>query len=265
MGRNPWVWFSAAVVTATVILTLGTIAAFRFDLDVDWYTGAGQWLGAAVSVLAAGTALWIATNDRKKAVADRRADRAQLEADRRADRAQVEMDRRADRAQLEADRQAERSQLEADLLREAGLVRLTDLSNTGDLHLDYGEPPPTGGEVSVTVRNHRVDRICDLDLRVVAAPPADGDAPNPAAVEQLWTKADLHDPEAEDDPRKCSIASDDKLYIKSRLNPWAEAVLVTLRYTDQRGRRWQIDPDGNVERVTDPPPPSQPSPPPARI
>lgn len=120
MGRNPWVWFSAAVVTATVILTLGTTAAFRFDLDVDWYTGAGQWLGAAVSVLAAGTALWIATNDRKKAVADRRADRAQLEADRRADRAQVEMDRRADRAQLEADRQAERSQLEADLLREAG-------------------------------------------------------------------------------------------------------------------------------------------------
>lgn len=110
-----------------------------------------------------------------------------------------------------------------------------------------------------------MDRICDLDLRVVAAPPADGDAPNPAAVEQLWTKADLHDPEAEDDPRKCSIASDDKLYIKSRLNPWAEAVLVTLRYTDQRGRRWQIDPDGNVERVTDPPPPSQPSPPPARI
>ncbi|WP_299562841.1 hypothetical protein [uncultured Mycolicibacterium sp.] len=49
--------FTLIVVVSVALLTGGSVAAHRLNQDVDWYAGAGQWLGALGSLLAAGMAL----------------------------------------------------------------------------------------------------------------------------------------------------------------------------------------------------------------
>lgn len=209
MRRSPWFWLGVILVGSTVVLTVSTISANRLNQSVEWYAGVGQWLGALGSLLAAGMALWIVTTDR----------------------------RRFD--QLRQDEQRER---DADLLREAGLVRLMDLRNTRDMNLDDLSGRSDSGVVGIKVRNYRADRIFDLDLSV--------DTAEAQTVDPMWTYAypDGYE-KSQVEPEKCTVAPDGELYLQARLRSWIEHVRITVRYTDQRGRRWQIDADGNVARV----------------
>jgi hypothetical protein len=65
--------FWAVIVTVLSVGTLfvGSQIAHDRGQSADWYTGFGQWLGALGSFIAAGTALWIATRDRKARSAER--------------------------------------------------------------------------------------------------------------------------------------------------------------------------------------------------
>ncbi|KMV16487.1 hypothetical protein A5731_08175 [Mycolicibacterium conceptionense] len=131
MHKSPWFWLATVTAAAVSLLTAGTIAANRLNQIVDWYAGVGQRLGALGSLLAAITALWIATTDR----------------------------RRADDLC-----EAERRDRDADLLREAGLVRVRFEKIPRRQRISGG----SSGETGIGIRNHLADRIFDIELHAVA-------------------------------------------------------------------------------------------------
>lgn len=78
--RSHGTLFWAVAITAILVVSLYAASQIAHDLgqSVDWYSGFGQWLGALGSFVAAGTALLIATRDRRERNRERvAADRAQ--------------------------------------------------------------------------------------------------------------------------------------------------------------------------------------------
>lgn len=205
MHKSPWFWLTSLTITSVALLTAGTIAANRLNQSVEWYAGVGQWLGALGSLLAAITALWIATTDR----------------------------RRADEL-----RDAERRDRDADLLREAGLVRVR-----------FEEVPRrqrisgrTYDEIGIGVENRRADRIFDIELHSVTV---DGenflfDVSDMAVDAKLAQLSSL---------AQCVLESDQELLMFSDTPPHNGETFAALRYTDQHGRRWQVDTSGAVAKV----------------
>lgn len=90
-GNHPARGWSLVGVVVVAALWGGTQIARSVGQDVRWYSAFGSWLGVIASIFAAGTALWIATSDRRRE---------------------------------DARRTAERDAVARDLAREAGLVRV---------------------------------------------------------------------------------------------------------------------------------------------
>jgi hypothetical protein len=205
MRKSPWFWLTALTVTSVALLTAGTIAANRLNQSVEWYAGVGQWLGALGSLLAAITALWIASTDR----------------------------RRADTL-----REAERLDRDADLLREAGLVRVR-FEEIPRRRLTGG----TFGETGIGIRNRRADPIFDLELHTVTIDGQDFrfdvdtvSVDGGAAAQGTLTQR-VVDPHQE-------------LLLFAEIPPHNGETFTAVRYTDQRGRRWQVDTAGAVVKVS---------------
>lgn len=206
MRKSPWFWLTALTVTSVALLTAGTIAANRLNQSVEWYAGVGQWLGALGSLLAAITALWIATTDR----------------------------RRADTL-----RETERRDRYADLLREAGLVRVR-----------FEEVPrrqrisgTAFNEAGIGIRNRRAQPIFDIELHTVTINgedfrfdidtiSVDGGAAAQATLTQRV------------------VDSHQELLLFAEIPPHNGETFAAVRYTDQIGRRWQVDTSGAVAKVS---------------
>lgn len=211
MRSNPLFWLGAIFFGGVAVLAAGTIAANRLNQSAEWYAGFGQWIGAFSTMLAAGLALWIATVDR----------------------------RRADSLRSE-----ERSEREADLLREAGLVRIADVKNRGRIDFDDEFLAPLDStDLALTVRNFRTDRIFELELKVFSCTAEEVEPSQVAAYPTGHADSQM-------EPAKCSIAPDGELFLTARLGSRVEQARVVVRYTDQNGRRWEVDSEGDVSRVT---------------
>lgn len=206
MSKRPWVWLTVLTITSVALLTGGTIAAHRLHQSVEWYAGVGQWLGALGSLLAAITALWIATTDRRRA---------------------------------DAQREAERRDRDADLSREAGLVRVR-----------FEEVPrrqrisgTAFNETGIGIRNRRADPIFDIELHTVTINGEDFrfdvdtvSVDGGAAAQGTLTQrvVDAHQ----------------ELLLFAEIPPHNGETFAAVRYTDQIGRRWQVDTCGAVEKLS---------------
>lgn len=205
MSKRPWVWLTFLTITSVALLTCGTIAANRLHQSVEWYAGVGQWLGALGSLLAAITALWIATTDR----------------------------RRADDL-----RDAEQRDRDADLLREAGLVRVRFEEIPRRQRLGGG----TFGETGIGIRNRRADRIFDVELHIVTINGEDFGFD----VDTISVDAGAA---AQGTLMHRVIEPHQELLLFAEIPPHNGETFAALRYTDQRGRRWQVDTTGAVAKV----------------
>lgn len=205
MRKSPWFWLATVTVVAVSLLTAGTIAANRLNQSVEWYAGVGQWLGALGSLLAAITALWIATTDR----------------------------RRADDL-----REAERRDREADLLREAGLVRVRFEEVPRRQRISGG----SFGETGIGIRNQLADRIFDVELHSVTINGEDFrfDVDTISVDTGAAVQGTL---------RHRVIESHQELLLFAEVPPHTGETFVAVRYTDQCGRRWQVDTNGAVVKV----------------
>jgi hypothetical protein len=205
MHKSPWFWLATSTVIAVALLTAGTIAANRLDQSVEWYAGVGQWLGALGSLLAAITALWIATTDR----------------------------RRADKL-----REAERRDREADLLREAGLVRVRFEEVPRRQQISgraFGEP-------GIGISNRRADRIFDVELHTVTINGEDFRFD----VETISVDGG---PAARGTLAHRVIEPHQELLLFAEISAYNGKTFSAVRYTDQHGRRWQVDTAGAVAKV----------------
>ena len=137
--------------------------------------------------------------------------------------------KRAD--QLRRDEQRER---DADALREAGLVRvhIDDLPRRDVAGVSHGE-------YGVEVRNRRSTRIFDLDVE----PTRDGEV-----IPVSWCSVEIDFKRASNDPADCVVQPDQVLHAFISIDSWRD-VQVTVRYTDQSGRRWRVGTDGAVAKV----------------
>lgn len=208
-ARGVWFWWIVGTLVSVLLLWGGTQVAIGRGQSVDWYSAFGQWLGALGSLIAAGAALWIATTDRRRA---------------------------------DDQRQAQRDEEDEDLAREAGLVRV----EIAELRVPNAvTPADTAPGISVT--NWRRSPVFDLRLERV--------------VVQGET---IEEPEF----RRCGVHSDDAVKMIHGADHLSRRVIATrtivtlfptrssdalveyaaLRYTDETGRRWEIDSASRLAR-----------------
>lgn len=64
-SRSLLFWALSVTTAVVVVVFIGSQIARDRGQTVDWYTGFGQWLGAIASFAPAGSAVWIATSDRR--------------------------------------------------------------------------------------------------------------------------------------------------------------------------------------------------------
>ncbi|WP_063001508.1 hypothetical protein [Nocardia mikamii] len=207
--RTVWLWTATGTSVAVLLLWGGTQLAKANGQNVDWYTGFGQWLGALGSLIAAVVALWIATTDRQH---------------------------------TERARQAERDEVAADRAREAGLVFVV----AKKLMTDDSVTPVTL-EAGVYVKNWRNSRIFDLEIsRFVQDGVVVDDLkfkrriilyPNPGGVAEKLELLPV-----------LSLQTDQTLSLFPKDLPDVPAEYVALRYTDETGRRWEVDTNGGPAR-----------------
>jgi hypothetical protein len=131
---------------------------------------------------------------------------------------------------------------DADLAREAGLVRVTAEK------LGMWQPVgPNIATAAIGVKNRRTDRIFDIEvvrfvMRGEETRPQIGDItlyPSPAD-RRMWASELPH----------LAIAPDQLLAIFPSGLPDIPADYAVVQYTDSAGRRWQVDTDASVKRLT---------------
>ena len=230
-------WFWACTITLGLVLTLfvGSQIARDTGQDVDWYTGFGQWLGGIGSIIAAGVALWIATEDRRR----------------------------------EVQREEAATQLrDADLAREAGLVRVAlELAPAGLYEESFSR-------LGIVVKNRRSTRIFEIKVArfTVDGQELVADGPEPRAWVKKIGVAQCAQGRFEEPDLIPVVAlnSDDSLHVfpdwesfagfdrkrhQEFVSSFVEAPssvvmshFVEIEYTDSAGRRWSVDSDGTVKR-----------------
>ncbi|PPJ31863.1 hypothetical protein C5E45_32760 [Nocardia nova] len=206
-----WLWTAVGTTAAVLLLWAGTQLAKATGQSVEWYTGFGQWLGALGSLVAAVVALWISTTDRQ----------------------------RADRAQQDARDEAER-----DLAREAGLVRVT----SGQFSALLAGVARGGTLPGIAVENRRNSRIYDIEYARIAS---HGVAiPDPTFLRYVKFRAGkAGDAQKIESLRVIGLEPDHLLtaYLTTSAEnsapPDEPPEYVAVRYTDQSGRRWEVDTD----------------------
>lgn len=211
-ARGRRFWATVIVICSVVVMFVGSQIAHDRGQSVDWYTGFGQWLGALASFIAAGTALWISTTDRRNAVADQR---------------RIE------------------KQQEDDLRRQAGLVKVT-VEMLGKAQ-PVGPMIPTP---SVGIRNRRIDRIFDIEVAKFVHHGEElelqldrihGYAFSPPRSKPSFAMGPV---------ARLMLQSDEMLVLYQQGSlPGTPADFAAVRYTDSDGRRWEVDSDGGVSRL----------------
>jgi hypothetical protein len=205
MPRRVWCLFTLIVVVSVALLTCGSVAAHRLNQDVDWYAGAGQWLGALGSLLAAGMALWIATSDRQRA---------------------------------DQQRTAEQRERDAELLREASLVRVCFEAIPRRQRMTG----KTFHEAVIGITNRRIGHIFDIELKETTIDEA------PFRFQFKEVARDRGVP-SEIALRDLVIDPGQEVLLFSETPPHSGEYFAVVRYTDQLGRRWQVDTTGGVAKV----------------
>ncbi|MFD4268175.1 hypothetical protein [Rhodococcus sp. NPDC058481] len=189
---------------------------------MDWYTGFGQWLGALGSLLAAGAALWIATTDRRR---------------------------------TDLQRKADQDAQDGDLAREAGLVRVAIFPPRAERSLKPSDEAP-----GISVRNWRRSPLFDLRLESIVVQGETILAPGIGYFKFPLKEASWGEFGVETLARKV-IDSGDLLSIfpeaatvegRATHGPpelrKQKAEHVVLRYTDDTGRRWEVDSVSHIAR-----------------
>jgi hypothetical protein len=143
-----------------------------------------------------------------------------------------------DRRRADAQRQTEQRDRDADLLREAGLVRV----RFEEIPRRQRISNRTFGEVGIGIRNRRASRIFDVELHTVTINGEDF----PFEVTEISVDAGA--------PSQGTLANrvielDQELLLFSELPPHSGEAFAVVRYTDQQGRRWQVDTNGAVAKV----------------
>lgn len=214
-ARGVWFWTAFGTVSAVLLLWAGSQLAKANGQNVDWYTGFGQWLGALGSLIAAVVALWIATTDRQ----------------------------RADQA-----RRAEREEADKDLAREAGLVRV----ETGHMKAAV-VVMPTDSRPGIAIDNRRSS--CIYDIEVVRIVKEGAVIPDPEFHRQIRVQPSKSEWAPHYSSLKYFALEPNHLvmvYPKGPAENQGEMdeppEYVAVRYTDQSGRRWEVDSDGGPAR-----------------
>jgi uncharacterized membrane protein len=133
-----------------------------------------------------------------------------------------------DRRRADDQRHAEQADRERDLSREAGLVRV-DPSSEPSFH--------------VVARNHRLTKICEITVHLDRS-----DQPSPVRTFDTSNYTGGPDREAKYLP---AIAVEAGETIAFKMDGTQNPTHVALRYTDSTGRRWEVDHQRKVRKVTD--------------
>lgn len=143
-----------------------------------------------------------------------------------------------DRRRAETVREAEQRDRNADLLREAGLVRVR-FEEVPRLERLSGR---AFGETGIGIGNRRADPIFDVELYTVAINGEDFrfDVDTISVAGGAATRGTL---------AHRVIESHQELLLFAEIPPHNGETFAVVRYTDQRGRRWQVDTSGAVAKV----------------
>lgn len=214
-GRRGVLFWAGTISAVSVgALLAGSQIARDRGQSVDWYAAFGGWLSALGSFVAAGSALWIATSDRRRSDAERRC--------------------------LE-------DQKEDDLRRQAGLVRVTaEMIGRGQAVGPSIRTPAVG------IRNRRTGRIFDIEVvrfihdgveTKLTPEMVNGfniSPPRPNQQGRFYFDSQLKGLVLETDEWLVIYQQDDL--------PGTPADYAAVRYTDGAGGRWEVDTRGMVAR-----------------
>ncbi|MGW9568372.1 hypothetical protein [Prescottella equi] len=131
-------------------------------------------------------------------------------------------------------RKREREDRDADLIREAGLVRVEVR--------DYNR----GATSAVAVKNWRRSRI--FEIEVLEAKTADTGTELEFERRYWWYTEDKGKvPVLRDYLHNFALSNSESLWLVPREGAVPKSA--TLRYTDESGRRWQVDTEGNTRKL----------------
>lgn len=132
-------------------------------------------------------------------------------------------------------RDGERAERDADLIREAGLVRVEIRDN------DHGG----SATKAVVVKNWRLSRIFELEVFEAKAVGSEG---NLEFERYQWFSMDNGKvPVFPGYMHTIAFSSTESLWMVPRGGAVPE--FASLRYTDESGRRWQVDTEGNTRKL----------------
>ncbi|MGZ9829483.1 hypothetical protein ACXYTP_21440 [Tsukamurella ocularis] len=231
-GGADTAWYRNKLFTLTMKLSLAflvvlvavSLILWAVGVGADWFSGVGQWAGAVAGVFAGIAALWIATTDRRIAKQQRDDDRTE-------------------RAQ---EREAERQDEEDALAREASLVRVQAGAVVSQRDVS-GWHRATG----IRIDNRRVGRIFEVEVvSVVVRGEALTDL-EPNSIYGLRLAPSDKDTHPKASLGYMTVRSDQALsiYMDQIRCGDDEPVEAVIRYTDERGYRWEVGTSGEARRV----------------
>jgi hypothetical protein len=139
-------------------------------------------------------------------------------------------------------------QQEADLARQAGLVQVAASKKFGKRDI----MGPRFAAASVSVRNRRTDRIFDVELTRFVMQGNDIGSLEFSEIELFPESDGASSRRIRPTLDGITVAPDQLLLIFPNDQPDIPADYASVEYTDSSGRRWHVDTDKRVRRITSP-------------